>query len=167
MITFKENSGIVTSDQSTLRFGFNTMFFLDNHANAEIPDATWAKDSIDSKMLRPIGIASTIRITGNTGGLKHAGTPAYGNFIVDLPLLTDDASLAFPDGTKISNLKILNTNNYTLTLLNSTSPSSFVNVVVGRDPYGYVLGGNLTISGNTKVTIAKATGFAPETSYKL
>jgi hypothetical protein len=99
-------------------------------------------------------------VTGSISGqLRHATvTPSYGGLVVDLPRQTGDASLALPDGTNIrGGLEILNTNNHSLTLLASTSPRASVII--------RALG--LNISGDTKIALAKATGEAPATSYRL
>jgi hypothetical protein len=172
-IIFKKNTNTISSTAASLKFSYGSYFILDNNLNAAIPVATWAKDSVQAPNTYSgfLGApASTIQITGNMRQLKFlGGVPNYGRVVLDLSGLTANANLALPNGSKIrGNLEILNTNNYTLTLLAGTSATSSVQVEVGTIEAGYLFGGYLKISGaNTKVALAKATATAPATSYKL
>ena len=171
-IICKINSKPIVSTNATLRFNYYTYFISDSKPLATIPFATWAKDSV--RAIDPYsGVlgapASTISLTGTFLQVQHlGGIPVYGRVLVDAPALVNDVSLALPDGSKIKgNLDIRNTNGRILTLLAPVSSSSSVQVELGTNEAGFGFGGYLMMSGNTKVTLARATVAAPATSYRL
>ena len=172
-ITLKKNTADITSNPSTLVFGPNTFFNLDNNPEGAVPNATWSQDILRSPFYSGFldSAAATVMVTGDISSeLRHlSAVPSYGRMVINLFALTADASLAMPNGSRIrGNLDILNTNNHTLTLLAATSPTSLVAVELGVLNNGFNFGGYLNISGNTtRVALARAPDTASSTSYRL
>jgi len=173
VITYKKNTADITSTPSTLIFGPNTVFNLDNNPEGAVPNATWTPDILRTPFYSGFldSAAATVMVTGDISPeLRHlSAVPSYGRMVINLFALTADASLAIPNGSRIrGNLEITNTNNHTLTLLASTSPTGNVAVELGELNNGVNFGGFLNISGNTtRVALARAPATAPSTSYRL
>ena len=169
-IVYKQNTPDITSSPSTLSFGHNANFILDNNPTGAIPDASWEGERWTSRF--SYNETSFIRISGSlTGELRHLSSrPSYGTIIASLGQLSADASLALPHGTLLKgNLLINNTNNQTLTLLASTGPSDSVTATIGViTNFAARAGGDVTISGTTtKVALARATGASAAPTYRL
>jgi hypothetical protein len=150
-VNFKDYSNnIDVNNQANVNFGAGSFYLQNNRLGGEIADVTYNTTSTISVL------GARDAMPSFAGPTPLSPLPSYGNVIINVPLLTQDASLAIPnDATIKGNLEFLNTNNHTVSILsNIGTPDLTVN--------------HLMISGaNTNVAIASATIGTLNKSYNL
>ncbi len=137
-------SGLISGTASSLLFNAGSYLIVDRNGGIT-PTATW-------------NAASTIRIVGNTSNAtSFNGTPlSIGNLEYECPGLTGEVNLSLNNATTIKgSLKILNTAGQTLRL-----------AIAPIDPVNITVEGNLEISPNSIVAIAKQLDFTYNLTVK-
>ncbi len=164
-LVFRQNTGFIVSDESSLAFDHGSTFLLERVTNGFIPNAFWVADQTTTlgNTVVLVERGATIRISGSIDRVSHLGqrlfVSAFYQYVeIDLPMQAQAASLDIPHDFNIKNLLVSNTNNQSLALLAPTGAEAEV--------YAFVQA--LAITGNTtRLTLARGFAGEPTKNYRL
>jgi hypothetical protein len=152
-VTFNENTNDITPNTTTASLTFGpSSFYTINKDGGSIPLATYDATST-IEVLGAVFSLPTIIVSG--------APPTIGGLTINTPLLADNSALLLADGTTIKgDLQILNTNGFTLELMN--------NNVTYISPVSLAVNGNFIISGANSNVIFAATDISNTgSSYEI